>query len=67
MIAAMPEIDALTIGPADLGQDLGVTGKPDAGRVRDERGDEANQADLTRRRGGMAISAASAKAPVSVH
>jgi len=38
-IAAMPGIDALTIGPADLGQDLGVTGKPEAAKVLDEHRD----------------------------
>jgi 2-keto-3-deoxy-L-rhamnonate aldolase RhmA len=35
-IAAMPGIDALTIGPTDLAQDLGVFGTPDMGRVLDE-------------------------------
>lgn len=35
-IAALPGIDALTIGPADLAQDLGVFGTPDQGRVLDE-------------------------------
>lgn len=38
-IAAMPGIDALTIGPADLAQDLGVFGTPDMARVLDERRD----------------------------
>jgi 2-keto-3-deoxy-L-rhamnonate aldolase RhmA len=36
-IAAMPGIDALTIGPTDLAQDLGVFGTPDMERVLDER------------------------------
>jgi 2-keto-3-deoxy-L-rhamnonate aldolase RhmA len=36
-IAAMPGIDALTLGPTDLAQDLGVYGTPDEGRVLDER------------------------------
>jgi 2-keto-3-deoxy-L-rhamnonate aldolase RhmA len=36
-IAAMDGIDALTIGPADLAQDLGVFGSPDQGRVLDEK------------------------------
>ncbi|WP_158920659.1 HpcH/HpaI aldolase/citrate lyase family protein [Acidisphaera sp. S103] len=36
-IAAMDGIDALTIGPADLAQDLGVFGSPDQARVLDER------------------------------
>jgi len=39
-IAAMPGIDALTIGPADLAQDLGVAGTPDQGRVLDEKRDQ---------------------------
>jgi 2-keto-3-deoxy-L-rhamnonate aldolase RhmA len=38
-IAAMDGIDALTIGPADLAQDLGVFGKPDQARVLDEKRD----------------------------
>jgi 2-keto-3-deoxy-L-rhamnonate aldolase RhmA len=38
-IAAMEGIDALTIGPADLAQDLGVAGKPEQGRVLDEHRD----------------------------
>jgi 2-keto-3-deoxy-L-rhamnonate aldolase RhmA len=38
-IAAMPGIDALTIGPADLGQDLGVFGTPDQAKVLDEHRD----------------------------
>ena len=36
-IAAMPGIDALTLGPTDLAQDLGVFGKPEMGAVLDER------------------------------
>jgi len=39
-IAAMPGIDALTIGPADLAQDLGVAGTSDQGRVLDEKRDQ---------------------------
>ncbi len=38
-IAAMDGIDALTLGPADLAQDLGVAGTPDEARVMDERRD----------------------------
>ncbi len=38
-IAAMDGIDALTIGPADLSQDLGVFGAPDQARVLDEKRD----------------------------
>lgn len=38
-IAAMDGIDALTLGPADLAQDLGVFGTPDQARVLDERRD----------------------------
>jgi 2-keto-3-deoxy-L-rhamnonate aldolase RhmA len=36
-IAAMDGIDALTLGPADLAQDLGVLGTPDQARVLDEK------------------------------
>ena len=36
-IAAMPGIDALTLGPSDLAQDLGVYGTPDQARVLDEK------------------------------
>jgi 2-keto-3-deoxy-L-rhamnonate aldolase RhmA len=36
-IAAMPGIDALTLGPTDLAQDLGVYGTPDEGPALDER------------------------------
>lgn len=38
-IAAMDGIDALTLGPADLAQDLGVAGTPEEARVLDERRD----------------------------
>jgi 2-keto-3-deoxy-L-rhamnonate aldolase RhmA len=38
-IAAMDGIDALTIGPADLAQDLGVFGSPDQARILDEKRD----------------------------
>jgi 2-keto-3-deoxy-L-rhamnonate aldolase RhmA len=38
-IAAMDGIDALTLGPNDLAQDLGVTGTPDQSRVLDEKRD----------------------------
>jgi len=38
-IAAMDGIDALTLGPTDLAQDLGVYGKPEMGAVLDERRD----------------------------
>lgn len=38
-IAAMPGIDALTLGPTDLAQDLGVYGTPEMGPVLDERRD----------------------------
>jgi len=36
-IAAMDGIDALTLGPADLAQNLGVAGKPDQAKVLDEK------------------------------
>ncbi|HEX5080053.1 MAG TPA: aldolase/citrate lyase family protein, partial [Geminicoccaceae bacterium] len=36
-IAAMDGIDALTLGPGDLAQDLGVLGTPEQARVLDER------------------------------
>ncbi|MDA1280433.1 MAG: aldolase/citrate lyase family protein [Chloroflexi bacterium] len=36
-IAAMDGIDALTLGPQDLAQDLGVFGTPDQNRVLDEK------------------------------
>src|SRR5271168_1811511 len=39
-IAAMDGIDALTIGPADLAQDLGVFGLPEQARVLDEKRDQ---------------------------
>src|SRR6185436_15253221 len=38
-IAAMDGIDALTLGPADLAQDLGVFGSPDQAKVLDEKRD----------------------------
>ncbi len=38
-IAAMDGIDALTLGPADLAQDLGVFGTPDQARALDEKRD----------------------------
>ena len=38
-IASMEGIDALTLGPADLSQDLGITGKPDQAKILDERRD----------------------------
>lgn len=42
-IAAMDGIDALTIGPADLAQDLGVFGTPDQARVLDELHGDSNK------------------------
>ncbi len=38
-IAAMDGIDALTLGPTDLAQDLGIFGTPDMGRILDEKRD----------------------------
>lgn len=38
-IAAMDGIDALTLGPADLAQDMGVFGTPDMNRALDEKRD----------------------------
>ena len=38
-IASMDGIDALTLGPADLAQDLGVFGLPEQGKVLDEKRD----------------------------
>lgn len=35
-IVGMPGIDAVTLGPADLAQELGVFGKPDQSRVIDD-------------------------------
>jgi 2-keto-3-deoxy-L-rhamnonate aldolase RhmA len=35
-IVSMPGIDAVTLGPSDLAQELGVLGTPDQGRVIDE-------------------------------
>lgn len=43
-IAGMNGIDALTLGPADLAQDLGVFGTPDQARVLDEKRDQIIQA-----------------------
>jgi 2-keto-3-deoxy-L-rhamnonate aldolase RhmA len=39
VIAGMDGIDALTLGPADLAQDLGIFGSPDQARVLDEKRD----------------------------
>jgi len=36
-IAAMEGIDALTLGPADLSQDLGIAGTPDQAKILDEK------------------------------
>jgi 2-keto-3-deoxy-L-rhamnonate aldolase RhmA len=36
-IAGMDGIDALTLGPADLAQDLGLFGSPDQARILDEK------------------------------
>ena len=38
-IAGMDGIDALTIGPADLAQDMGIFGKPEMAKVLDEKRD----------------------------
>ncbi len=38
-IVGMPGIDAVTLGPGDLAQELGVIGTPDQGRVIDEHRD----------------------------
>src|SRR5215212_76173 len=38
-IVGMPGIDAVTLGPSDLAQELGVMGTPDQGRVVDEHRD----------------------------
>lgn len=38
-IAATPGIDALTLGPSDLAQNLGIFGKPEMGKIIDERRD----------------------------
>lgn len=43
-IAAMDGIDALTLGPQDLAQDLGVLGTPDQQRVIDEMRDRIVEA-----------------------
>jgi 2-keto-3-deoxy-L-rhamnonate aldolase RhmA len=39
-IAAMDGIDALTLGPADLAQDLGIAADPDMARLLDARRDQ---------------------------
>lgn len=38
-IAGMDGIDALTLGPSDLAQDLGIVGHPDQARILDEKRD----------------------------
>ena len=38
-IAAMDGIDALTLGPSDLAQNLGIAGTPDEARILDEKRD----------------------------
>jgi 2-keto-3-deoxy-L-rhamnonate aldolase RhmA len=38
-IAAMDGIDALTLGPSDLAQNLGIVGTPDEARILDEKRD----------------------------
>ena len=38
-IASMDGIDALTVGPADLAQDMGVFGKPEQAKALDEKRD----------------------------
>ena len=38
-IVGMPGIDAVTLGPSDLAQELGVLGTPDQARVIDEHRD----------------------------
>ena len=43
-IASMDGIDALTLGPTDLAQDLGVFGTPDEGKVIDELRDRIIEA-----------------------
>jgi 2-keto-3-deoxy-L-rhamnonate aldolase RhmA len=35
-IVGMPGVDAVTLGPTDLAQELGVYGTPEQGRVLDE-------------------------------
>jgi 2-keto-3-deoxy-L-rhamnonate aldolase RhmA len=39
-IAAMDGIDALTLGPSDLAQDLGIAGHPEMARLLDEKRDQ---------------------------
>lgn len=39
-IAAMEGIDCLTVGPADLAQDMGVMGSPEQARLMDEKRDQ---------------------------
>jgi 2-keto-3-deoxy-L-rhamnonate aldolase RhmA len=43
-IVGMPGIDAVTLGPADLAQELGVQGTPDQARVIDEHRDRLIEA-----------------------
>jgi 2-keto-3-deoxy-L-rhamnonate aldolase RhmA len=45
-IVGMPGIDAVTLGPSDLAQELGVMGTPDQGRVIDEYRDRLIAAAL---------------------
>jgi 2-keto-3-deoxy-L-rhamnonate aldolase RhmA len=53
-IAAVPGIDALTLGPSDLAQDLGVLGTPAQRRVIDEH--RQRLVDAARRHGkGVAM------------
>jgi len=48
-IVGMPGIDAVTLGPSDLAQELGVMGTPDQARVIDEH--RARLIDAARRHG----------------
>lgn len=48
-IVATPGIDAVTLGPSDLAQELGVMGTPDQARVIDEH--RARLIDAARRHG----------------
>ena len=43
-IVSTPGIDAVTLGPSDLAQELGVLGTPDQGRVIDEYRDRLIEA-----------------------
>jgi 2-keto-3-deoxy-L-rhamnonate aldolase RhmA len=43
-IVGMPGIDAVTLGPSDLAQELGVLGRPEQGRVIDEHRDRLIEA-----------------------